>query len=94
MIRKKGSLFNEKLRNNSLLQYLKSLLGISHLKHKRNIYMQRKQETVPITYYNQEETSARYNEWLKLKEENSQDINSFLKITALWKINEKFLENT
>lgn len=56
--------------------------------------MQCKQETVPITYYNREETSARYNEWLKLKEEDSQDINSFLKITALWKINEKFLEST
>lgn len=66
----------------------------NRIKYKRNIYMQCKQETVPITYYNREETSARYNEWLKLKEEDSQDINSFLKITALWKINEKFLEST
>ena len=46
------------------------------------------------TYYNLVETSARYNEWPKLKEENSQDINLFLKITALCKINEKTLENT
>ena len=53
-----------------------------------------KQETVSTTYYNLVETSARYNEWPKLKEENSQDINLFLKITALCKINEKTLENT
>lgn len=56
--------------------------------------MKCKQETLSFTYYNLGETSASYNELLNLKEENSQNINSFFKIIVLWKITEKKILKT